>query len=197
MISLVGLKACLYHLLKLYRVDPRIPKVYALHLQNYENHPLITNVHLIGGILFILLMGLQFSKTIRKKSQRIHNLLGSLFILSSFLLIFSGFYIGIYFPFAGISEQIPMLLFSLIFIFYLYKALFNLFKKEFKLHSIWMLRSSALALSVATQRILVTSFSILKIGEHREMFVFSIYLSIIINIIISEIYLKLSKKNEN
>ena len=194
LISLVGIKACLYNLLQLYRIDPRIPEVYAIHLKTYENYPLVSKIHLIGGILFVLIMGLQFSDKIRTRYKRIHKILGTFFLIVSFSLIITGLKIGFTFPFAGTSEQIPMVLFSLMFIYYLYRSIDHLLKKDFYNHSRWMIRSCSLALSVATQRILVTSFSILKIGEHREIFVISIYLSIIINVIVSEFYLKLSKK---
>jgi uncharacterized membrane protein len=138
--------------------NPRTAQFVALD-QVFARHPVLTLVHVIPGLLFMVLGPLQFSATIRARHLRWHRWSGRLFVvcaliigISALVMSFSMQSIG------GINQAAATILFGTFFLIALGKAFWHIRRREIALHREWMIRAFAVGLAVATIRPIVGIF---------------------------------------
>lgn len=170
----------------------RIKQQY-IHLGYYK---VAFYIHVISSIFSLLAGFTQFSKKIRKRTPKIHKIIGWLYIV--IILLFSapsGFIIGLYAN-GGFWSQIAFCMLAVLWFWFTFKSLLGIKKKDFKAHEIFMVRSFALTLSAITLRL--WKYLIVLAFQPRPMDVYQIvaWLGWVLNIIVAEIIILKFNKNE-
>ena len=138
--------------------NPRAAQFAALD-DIFARHAVLTFVHILPGLLFMLLGPLQFSSTIRARHLRWHRWSGRVFIgcgliigSSALVMSFTMKSIG------GVNQAAATILFSALFLYALCKAFWHIRRQEIALHRQWMIRAFSIGLAVATIRPIVGMF---------------------------------------
>ena len=138
--------------------SPRAAQFVALD-DIFARHPILTFVHIVPGLFFMLLGPLQFSSTIRARHLRWHRWSGRVFmgcglIIGSSALVMSFTMKSI----GGVNQAAATILFGTFFLYALCKALWHIRHHEIALHRQWMIRAFSIGLAVATTRPIVGMF---------------------------------------
>ena len=125
----------------------------------FARHAVLTFVHILPGLLFMLLGPLQFSSTIRARHLRWHRWSGRVFmgcglIIGSSALVMSFTMKSI----GGVNQAAATILFGAFFLYALCKAFWHIRHHEIALHRQWMIRAFSIGLAVATIRPIVGMF---------------------------------------
>ncbi len=125
----------------------------------FAHHPLLTMIHVVPGLLFMMLGPFQFSKFIRAKHLRWHRWNGRIFVacgliigISALVMSFTMQSIG------GVNQAAATILFGFFFLFALSKAFWHIRRREVALHRQWMIRAFVIGLAVATIRPIIGIF---------------------------------------
>jgi len=138
--------------------NPRAAQFAALD-QVFAHHPILTLIHVIPGVLFMILGPLQFSATIRARHLRWHRLSGRVFLVCSLIIGVSA--LGMSFSMqsiGGVNQAAATILFAIFFLVSLGKAFWHIRRREIVLHREWMIRAYAVGLAVATIRPIIGIF---------------------------------------
>jgi uncharacterized membrane protein len=122
----------------------------------FARYPILTLVHIVPGLLFMMLGPLQFSSTIRARHLRLHRLNGRIFIICGLVIGISALVMSFGMPaVGGFNQAAATTLFGAFFLFALCKAFWHIRRREVALHREWMIRAFAIGLAVATIRPIV------------------------------------------
>ena len=129
----------------------------------YVQHPWVTFLHIVPGLLFLTLGPLQFVACIRQRRISFHRGLGRILVVCAATSGLIALVINVLFPtFGGISGQAATVFFGAIFLFSLTKAVRHIRRKDVLLHREWMIRAFALAMGVATIRVFIILFTLCR-----------------------------------
>ena len=125
----------------------------------FARYPVLTLVHIIPGLVFILLAPFQFSKKIRSRNIKWHRRSGRVVIVSGLVTGITAFIMSIVMPsIGGVNQAAATIIFSLFFLFALIKAYQKILQREIVLHREWMIRAYAIGLAIATIRPIIGIF---------------------------------------
>ena len=157
----------------------------------YVQHPWITLLHIVPGMLFLTLAPLQFIARIQKRRIGLHRGLGRILATCAVISGLFALVANFRFPaFGGISTQAATVFFGAIFLFSLTKALRHIRRKEVGLHREWMIRTFALAMGVATIRIVLALLPALSELGLEEVFGASFWLGFAVNLLVAEVWIR-------
>mgnify|MGYP003994770807 FL=1 len=168
----------------------------------YWEHALATWMHLGPGLLIMIIGPLQFIRPLRKNYLNVHRWSGRVFLVCGGLGAASGIFIGVFYPFAGIesqgfNESMATAYFGAYTLFCLIKAYTSIRRKEFGAHREWMIRSWALLLAIATERVMLgILMSSTNIGIDI-LFGTTFWMAGVTNIAASEIWINLTRTPGN
>lgn len=118
---------------------------------DFARKPVLTLVHIVPALAFVLLVPLQFSGRLRARRPLVHRWTGRVVMtlapvigLSALLLLRH--------PIGGIAEVTAILFFDGLFLFAMGRAFFLARQRRFALHREWVMRGVAVALGAATVR---------------------------------------------
>jgi uncharacterized membrane protein len=119
----------------------------------FAHYPILTLVHIVPGLLFMVLGPLQFSSTIRARHLRWHRWSGRVFVSCGVVIGGSALVMSFGMPaIGGFNQAAATTLFATFFLFALGKAFWHIRRREVALHREWMIRAFAVGLAVATIR---------------------------------------------
>src|SRR5262245_27582798 len=125
----------------------------------FARYPVLTLIHILPALLFLVLGSLQFNQTFRERHLRWHRWNGRVLLIcgmtvgmSALVMSFGMQAIG------GVNQAAATTLFALFFLFALGKAFRHIQRREIHLHREWMIRAFAIGLAVATIRPIVAIF---------------------------------------
>jgi Predicted membrane protein (DUF2306) len=119
----------------------------------FARYPVLTLIHIIPGVLFMLLGPLQFSATIRARHLQWHRWSGRVYLICSLIIGVSALVMSLAMPaIGGLTQAVATTLFALLFLFALGKAYWHVLRREIAQHREWMIRAFAIGLAVATIR---------------------------------------------
>jgi len=125
----------------------------------FARYPVLTLIHIIPGVLFMLLGPLQFSATIRARHLQWHRWSGRVYLLCSLIIGVSALVMSVGMPaIGGLTQAVATTLFALLFLFALGKAYWHVRHREIAQHREWMIRAFAIGLAVATIRPIIGLF---------------------------------------
>jgi uncharacterized membrane protein len=125
----------------------------------FTRYPILTLVHSVPGLLFMLLGPWQFSATIRARHLRWHRCNGRTFVCCAVMIGVSALVMSFGMPaIGGMNQAAATTLFGAFFLLALGKAVWHIRRKEVAQHREWMIRAFAVGLAVATIRPIIGIF---------------------------------------
>jgi Predicted membrane protein (DUF2306) len=125
----------------------------------FARYPVLTLIHILPGLLFMVLGPVQFSATLRARHLRWHRWSGRVYLICSLIIGVSALAMSVAMPsIGGVTQAAATTLFALLFLFALGKAYWHVLHQEIAQHREWMLRAFAVGLAVATIRPIIGLF---------------------------------------
>jgi uncharacterized membrane protein len=173
--------------------NPRLAQLAALD-DLFAHYPLLTLIHIVPGMLFMILGPLQFSATIRARHLRWHRLSGRVFVICGLVIGISALVMSFGMPaIGGANQAAATTLFGTFFLFALCKAFWHIRRREIALHREWMIRAFSIGLAVATIRPIVGLFfatSPLTGLTPREFFGTAFWIGFVLHLIVAEAWIR-------
>jgi uncharacterized membrane protein len=139
-------------------INPRAAQFAALD-DVFARYPLLTLVHIVPGLFFMVLGPLQFSAMIRARHLRWHRFSGRVFVVCGLVIGVSAVVMSLGMPaIGGVNQAAATTLFATFFLFALGKAFWHIRRREIVAHREWMIRAFAVGLAVATIRPIIGVF---------------------------------------
>ena len=163
----------------------------------FAAHPLLTLIHIIPGLLFMLLAPLQFVKRLRLGYPKIHHVIGYIVLISGLIIGSTALIMGFIMAIGGLTETLAVTVFGIAFLFSLVKAYIHIIKREISLHREWMIRVLAIGLAVSTTRPIVGIFFATShftgLTVH-QFFGVAFWIAFILHVIVAEIWIRGTRK---
>jgi len=128
--------------------------------RRFAAHPLATLLHILAGGIFLILAPLQFSSRLRSRHLRFHRWSGRILILTAFVSAFAGLYFGLLMPYGGPGEATAIAFFGGLFLAALTRGFVAIRRHQVTRHREWMIRAFAIAMGIATVRVVAGVFDI-------------------------------------
>jgi uncharacterized membrane protein len=172
--------------------NPRLAQLTALD-DLFAQHPILTLVHIVPGMLFMILGPLQFSSAIRERHLRWHRLSGRVFVTSGLVIGVSALVMSFGMPaIGGVNQAAATTLFGTFFLFALCKAFWHIRRREVALHREWMIRAFSIGIAVAAIRPIIGVFfatSPLTGLTPREFFGIAFWIGFVLHLIAAEAWI--------
>src|SRR6267378_1734566 len=160
----------------------------------FAHYPILTLVHIVPGLLFMLLGPLQFSPTIRARHLRWHRWSGRVFVVCGVVIGISALVMSFGMPaIGGFNQAAATTLFATFFLFALCKAFWHIRRREIGLHREWMIRAFSVGLAVATIRPVIGMFfatSRLSGLTPHEFFGIAFWIGFVLHLIAAEAWIR-------
>ena len=164
----------------------------------YARHPIAAMLHVVPGALFLAGVTLQFSSRLRRRHIRIHRWSGRVLIAAAVIGTVPAFYFGVFDPYGGLAESIPVGLFGTMFLLSLATAFVAIRKHEVARHREWMIRAFALALGISIVRLVsvAADLALTPAGIRQPvLFVLSIWVGWAMAVAGAEWWIRLTRLN--
>jgi Predicted membrane protein (DUF2306) len=163
----------------------------------FGKHPLLTLVHIIPGILFMVLGPLQFVTKIKEKNKYLYRWIVRIYFTAAYIIGISALAMSYTVSIGGANETAATTLFALLFLFSLTKALNHLSHRRMMVYREWMIRGFAIGLAIATVRPIVGMFfAFSKLSPH-EFFGIAFWLGFTIHLIAAESWINYTRSKMN
>lgn len=173
--------------------NPRLAQLGALD-DLFARYPILTLVHIVPGMLFMILGPLQFSSGIRARHLTWHRWSGRVFVVCGVVIGISALVMSFGMPaIGGVNQAAATTLFGSFFLFALCKAFWHIRRREIALHREWMIRTFSIGLAVATIRPIVGVFlatSPLTGLTPREFFGIAFWIGFVLHLIAAEAWIR-------
>jgi uncharacterized membrane protein len=173
--------------------NPRLAQFAALD-DLFAHYPILTLIHIVPGILFMILGPLQFSSTMRARHLRWHRFSGRVFVICGLVIGVSALVMSFWMPaIGGANQAAATALFGTFFLFALGKAFWHVRRHEIALHREWMIRAFAVGLAVATIRPIIGLFfatSLLSGLTPHEFFGIAFWIGFVLQLIAAEAWIQ-------
>src|SRR6202795_4939490 len=173
--------------------NPRLAQLTALD-DLFARHPILTLVHIVPGMLFMILGPLQFSSGIRAPHLRCHRMSGRVFVACGLVIGTSALVMSFGMPaIGGVNQAAATTLFGGFFLFALCKAFWHIRRREVALHREWMIRAFSIGLAVAAIRPIMGVFfatSPLTGLTPREFFGIAFWIGFVLHLIAAEAWIR-------
>jgi uncharacterized membrane protein len=125
----------------------------------FARYPVLTLIHILPGLLFMVLGPLQFSARLRASRPRWHRWIGRAYMVCALVVGVSALVMSVAMPaIGGFNQAAATTLFALLFLFALGRAYRHILRREIAPHREWMIRAFAIGLAVATIRPIIGLF---------------------------------------
>jgi uncharacterized membrane protein len=159
----------------------------------FAHYPVLTLIHIVPGLLFMLLGPLQFSSTIRARHLRWHRWSGRVFVVCGFVIGISALIMSIGMPaIGGVNQAAATTLFGSYFLLALSRAFWLIRRREVALHREWMIRAFSIGLAVATIRpIMGVLFATSRFSglTPREFFGIAFWIGFVLHLMAAEAWI--------
>jgi uncharacterized membrane protein len=160
----------------------------------FARYPVLTLVHIVPGMLFMILGPLQFSPGIRARHLRWHRFSGRVFVVCGLVIGISAVVMSFGMPaIGGLNQAAATALFGVFFLFALSRAFWHIRRRQIALHREWMIRAFAIGLAVATIRPIIGIFfatSPLSGLTPREFFGIAFWIGFVLHLIAAEAWIR-------
>jgi uncharacterized membrane protein len=160
----------------------------------FAHYPVLTLIHIVPGLLFMLLGPLQFSSSIRAHHLRWHRWNGRVFVACGFVIGISALIMSFGMPaIGGVNQAAATTLFGSYFLLALSRAFWLIRRREVALHREWMIRAFSVGLAVATIRPIMGIFfatSGVSGLTPREFFGIAFWIGFTLHLIAAEAWIR-------
>ena len=172
------------------------PEMAALD-SGFDAHPVLTMVHILPGLLFVVLGPLQFVPAIRRRRPRLHRWIGRVVLSSGIVIGSTALVMSPQMAIGGITETAATLLFAVVFLFALVKGYLAIRSRRIAEHREWMIRAFAIGLAVAAVRPIVGIFFATRSLTHltpQDFFGIAFWLGFTIMAILAEMWINYTRR---
>jgi uncharacterized membrane protein len=160
----------------------------------FAHYPVLTLIHIVPGLLFMLLGPLQFSSTIRARHLRWHRWSGRVFVACGIVVGISALIMSFGMPaIGGVNQAAATTLFGAYLLLTLSRAFWLIRRREVALHREWMIRAFSIGLAVATIRPIIGIFfatSRFSGLTPREFFGIAFWIGFVLHLIAAEAWIR-------
>ncbi len=163
---------------------------------NFARHRLLTMIHIIPGLVFMILAPLQFVRRLRTRKPGLHRWMGRVAIAAGLIIGSTALVMSPQMAIGGVNETVATMFFAGIFLFALIKAFVSIRRRNIALHREWMIRAFAIALAVATIRPIVGVFFATSRLTHltpHDFFGTAFWLGFTMHLIAAEIWINYTR----
>jgi uncharacterized membrane protein len=173
--------------------NPRLAQFAALD-DVFARRPVLTLVHILPGLFFVVLGPLQFSSKFRKRHLQWHRRSGRILFLCGAVIGVSALVMSFAMPsIGGVNQAAATTLFGMWFLFALGKAFRHILRREIASHREWMIRAFSIGLAVATIRPIIAVFfatSPLSGLTPRQFFGAGFWIGFSLHLIVAEVWIR-------
>ena len=160
----------------------------------FAHYPVLTLVHIVPGLLFMLLGPMQFSSSIRARHLRWHRWSGRVFVACGFAIGITALIMSFGMPaIGGVNQAAATTLFGSYFLVALSRAFWLIRRREIAMHREWMIRAFSIGLAVATIRPIMGIFfatSRLSGLTPREFFGIAFWIGFTLHLMAAEAWIR-------
>lgn len=163
---------------------------------NFARNRLLTMVHIIPGLLFVLLAPLQFIRRLRNRQPRLHRWIGRIVLGAGAIIGVSALVMSPLMATGGVNETAATMLFALLFLASLICGFIAIRRGNVALHREWMIRAFAIGMAVASIRPIMGVFFATERLSHltpHEFFGTAFWLGFTVQTIIAEIWINYTR----
>jgi uncharacterized membrane protein len=160
----------------------------------YAQKPMLTLLHILPGMIFLVLGAMQFVKRIRMNYINFHRWSGRIYLVLGMIIGFSAIIMSFTIRFGGYIETSAVTIFGSFFLFSLVKAFLHIKKKEFVQHREWMIRAYAIGLAVASMRPLIGLFFAFTDMKFKDFFGIIFWIAFILHALVAELWIRYTRK---
>ena len=110
-------------------------------------------IHVFSSMLVLFAGFTQFSKTLLRRKPKLHRTAGYIYVINILIVTGPAAFLMSFYANGGISSRIGFIILSVLWIGFTSIALYYAWKRKFKQHRIFMIRSFAMTLSAVSLRI--------------------------------------------
>jgi uncharacterized membrane protein len=199
LLVLIGVAVVIRRTLNLFTSSPvprNFPEAAALDAGS-ARHRLLTMVHIIPGLIFVVLGPLQFIQTLRNRRPALHRWTGRVVIVSGMIIGVSALVMSPQMAIGGANEAAATMLFAIVFLFALVKAFLSIRRGKVVPHREWMIRAFAIGLAVATIRPIVGVFFATRGITHltpHDFFGTAFWLGFTVQLMVAEVWINWTRR---
>ena len=157
--------------------------------ERLRSHRVLSFAHVVGGMVVLLLGGLQFAPGLRRRLPMLHRWSGRTLLVAAAITGISGLYFGVGVPYAGVAEALPTLVFGALFLLFVALAYRAARCGEYARHREWMIRMFSLAAGVGTIRLV--GLGLVSAGvDLRELIGWSFAIGWITSLVAAELWIR-------
>lgn len=154
---LVGVGASVGH----YFVEPYNP--------GFLTYPLVVHLHVVLGAVYLLAGSIQFIPRVRNRWPVYHRWAGRVLVGVAAIVGSAALFMALVIPFSGWSGRIGNGFFAALFLFSLTRGFLAVRRRDFLRHREWMIRAFAIALGIATMRLVfVPALVIVNVEDPKD-----------------------------
>jgi hypothetical protein len=183
------------HILAPSPAPANFPEAAALD-SGFARHPILTMVHIIPGLFFMVLGPLQFIPALRTRRPQWHFWIRRTVLVSGLIVGVTALAMGPQMAIGGANETVATIFFAIIFLFCLIKAFVSARVGNTALHREWMIRAFAIGLAVATIRPIIGVFFATSRFTHltpHDFFGTAFWLGFTIHLIAAEVWINYTR----
>jgi uncharacterized membrane protein len=197
LLILIGILSSLSRYILPHDLHARVARVvygpYTQQLPVIAARPVFEAVHRVGGALYLVIGVSQFMPKLRARHLRLHRWLGRVFLLLTVLVAVGGAFMAVRFPYSGLQEAVPVVLFAAILLYSGYRAYRHARLREIAKHREWAMRAFSVGLGVATIRVFYVVMIYTTDLPARECFNTSIWLGFMLTLLAAEVWINLTR----
>ena len=186
-LALIGVGASVAHYLQ----EPYNP--------GFLDFPTIVAVHVVLGGLYLTLAPFQFVRRIRSRHLAYHRRTGRLLVSIGLVVGATALFMGLVIPFSGWGERVIIGIFGSLFLAALLKGFVHVRAGRVALHREWMIRAFAIALAVATIRLIYIP-ALLMLGDLTDaqnavLWDTSFAVAFLVNTSVAELWIRATRRS--
>ena len=164
----------------------------------FLDFPTIVALHVVLGAFYLMFAPFQFVRRIRSRHLGYHRRMGRVLVALGLVVGATALFMGLVIPFSGWAERVLIALFGSLFLFALAKGFVHVRAGRVALHREWMIRAFAIALAIATQRLIfVPSLLVVVDPTGRQIVTLSIAAwsaALVLHSSLAEVWIRLTRK---
>ena len=160
--------------------------------------PAIVAVHVVLGGVYLTLAPFQFVRRVRSRHLRYHRRVGRILVAIGLVVGATALFMGLVIPFSGWGERVIIGLFGTLFLVALVKAFVHVRAGRVALHREWMIRAFAIALSIATIRLIYIPAQLmvddLTDAQNAVLWDTSFAVAFVLNTLVAELWIRATRR---
>jgi uncharacterized membrane protein len=194
LLVLIGVAIVIRRTLQLFApspAPPNFPDAAAMDA-GFARHPLLTMLHIVPGLLFVVLGPFQFVRSLRNRRPRLHRWMGRVVLASGLIIGSTALVMSPQMAIGGANETAATMFFASVFLFALLRAFLYIRRGKVARHREWMIRAFAIGLAVTTVRPIVGVFFATSKLTHltpHDFFGIAFWLGFTMSLIVGEAWI--------